>query len=140
VRVHRPKLSAKGEDPRVLYVPFPGTGEHVEMAGQQVFRVAVRKMVEMLEQSCEEVGVRVEDLALIVPHQANTRIIESIRQKIRLPPERMFNHIREYGNTSSNTIPLALQQVLPRLAKGDRVGLCAFGGGFTFGAAIVDVL
>ncbi len=139
VRLHRPVLSAKGEEPKVLFVPFPGRG-CVEMEGQQVFRVAVRRMVEMLERACDEAGIRVDDLALVVPHQANNRIIESIRQRIKLPPERMFNHIRKYGNTSSNTIPLALQQALPDQAHGARVGLCAFGGGFTFGAAILDVL
>ncbi len=140
VRVHRPHLSAKGEAPEVLSVPFPGSGAYVRMEGQQVFRVAVRKMVGMLEQACAAAGVEVDDLAMIVPHQANTRIIESIRQKIRVPPERMFNHIRTHGNTSSNTIPLALEQVLPKRKPGERVGLCAFGGGFTFGAAILDVL
>ncbi|MDZ4198838.1 MAG: 3-oxoacyl-[acyl-carrier-protein] synthase III C-terminal domain-containing protein, partial [Kiritimatiellia bacterium] len=56
------------------------------------------------------------------------------------PPERMFNHIREYANTSSNTIPLALQIVLKSRVAGDQVGLCAFGGGFTFGAGILDVI
>lgn len=137
-RIHRPVLSAMGEPPEVLYVPFPGTGECVRMEGQQVFRVAVRKMVEMLENACREAGIEVDDLSLIVPHQANTRIIEAIRQKIRIPPERMFNHIRRFGNTSSNTIPLALQEVLPTQMPGARIGLCAFGGGFTFGAAILD--
>ncbi len=137
-RIHRPVLSAMGEPPEVLYVPFPGSGDCVRMEGQQVFRVAVRKMVEMLEGACRETGIEVADLAMIVPHQANTRIIEAIRQKIRVPPERMFNHIRRFGNTSSNTIPLALQEVLPEQTPGARIGLCAFGGGFTFGAAILD--
>ena len=137
-RIHRPVLSAMGEPPEVLYVPFPGSGECVRMEGQQVFRVAVRKMVEMLDSACREAGIEVSDLAAIVPHQANTRIIEAIRQKIRVPPERMFNHIRRFGNTSSNTIPLALQEVLPGQTPGARIGLCAFGGGFTFGAAILD--
>jgi 3-oxoacyl-[acyl-carrier-protein] synthase III len=102
--------------------------------------VAVRKMIEMLEQACAEAGIGVEDLAMVVPHQANTRIIEAIRAKIGIAPEKMFDHIRNFGNTSSNTIPLALQEVIPAQARGARLGLCAFGGGFTFGAAILDVL
>ncbi len=138
--VHRPVLSAMGEPPEVLYVPFPGSGDCVRMEGQQVFRVAVRKMIEMLERACAEAGVGVEDLSMIVPHQANTRIIDAIRQKIKIPPERMFNHIQRFGNTSSNTIPLALREVLPGQSSGARIGLCAFGGGFTFGAAILDRL
>ncbi len=137
-RVWRPVLSALGEPPETLYVPFSGVGECVRMAGQSVFRVAVRRMIEMLERACEEAGITVEDLAMIVPHQANTRIIDAIREKINVPKERMFNHIRQYGNTSSNTIPLALQEVLPGQAPGARIGLCAFGGGFTFGAGILE--
>ena len=137
-RVRRPVLSAMGEAPETLYVPFPGTGEYLRMAGQPVFRVAVRKMVEMLERACEEAGVAVADLAMIVPHQANTRIIDAIRQKIHIPAARMFNHIGRFGNTSSNTIPLALREVLPGQPSGARIGLCAFGGGFTFGAAILE--
>ena len=140
VRIHRPSLSAKGEDERTLFVPCLGTGQHVHMEGQPVFRVAVRKMIEMLEQACAEAGIGVEDLAMVVPHQANTRIIEAIRAKIGIAPEKMFDHIRNFGNTSSNTIPLALQEVIPAQARGARLGLCAFGGGFTFGAAILDVL
>jgi 2-oxoisovalerate dehydrogenase E1 component len=139
-RIHRPVLSAKGEDASILYVPFPGAREHLQMSGQQVFRVAVRKMIDMLEQACQQANLSVDDLAMVVPHQANTRIIEAIREKIKLPPERMFNHIREYANTSSNTIPLALQTVLAKQPAGARIGLCAFGGGFTFGAGILERL
>lgn len=139
-RIHRPVLSAKGEDESILYVPFPGKQKFLQMSGQQVFRVAVRKMIDMLEQACQQAELGVSDLAMVVPHQANTRIIEAIREKIKLPPERMFNHIREYGNTSSNTIPLALQTVLAHQPSGARIGLCAFGGGFTFGAGILERL
>ena len=138
--IHRPVLSAKGEDASILYVPFPGAKDHLQMSGQQVFRVAVRKMIDMLEQACNQADLKVSDLAMVVPHQANTRIIEAIREKIKLPPERMFNHIREYANTSSNTIPLALQTVLAEQPSGARIGLCAFGGGFTFGAGILERL
>jgi 2-oxoisovalerate dehydrogenase E1 component len=139
-RLHRPVLSAKGEPDHVLYVPAIRSGERVQMEGQQVFRVAIRRMIQMLEFACAESGIAVEDLSMIVPHQANTRIIDAIRQKIRAPEERMFNNIRLYGNTSSNTIPFALQGVLPARKPGDKIGLCAFGGGFTFGAAILERL
>ncbi len=140
VRLHRPVLSAVGEDPRTLYVPVPNSGEWLRMDGQRVFRIAVRKMIQVLELASREAGVDVGDLAMIVPHQANTRIIEAIRQKIKVPPEKMFDHLQSYGNTSSNTIPMALREVLSAQPRGARLGLCAFGGGFTFGAAILDVL
>lgn len=139
-RVHRPVLSAMGVDEHVLRVPFMGTGEYVNMEGQQVFRVAVRKMVDMLERACRAENVTLEDLDMIVPHQANHRIIEAARKMIKFPKERVFNQMWEYGNTSSNTIPLALHTVIPNQQPGDKVGLSAFGGGYTFGGAILEVL
>ncbi len=138
VHLLRPVCSARGEEPRVLSVPLMYSGQHVHMEGQQVFRTAVRKMIVMLEGACEAAGLELADLAITIPHQANERIIEAIRQKIGVPPERMFNHIRRFGNTSSNTLPLALREVLPDQRPGAHVGLVAFGGGFTFGAAILE--
>jgi 3-oxoacyl-[acyl-carrier-protein] synthase III len=82
----------------------------------------------------------VEDLDMIVPHQANERIIEAIRKSIKFPTEKVFYYIREYGNTSSNTIPLSLEALMQRQKTGDRVGMTAFGGGFTFAAGMLEVL
>ncbi|MEN7973098.1 MAG: thiamine pyrophosphate-dependent enzyme, partial [Verrucomicrobiota bacterium] len=103
VKLSRPFLSATGVDKKVLYVPNMGSGEVVEMEGLTVFKLAVRKMIDMLDNACRERSISVEDLDMIVPHQANERIIEAIRKTIHCPPEKMFNHIRKYGNTSSNT-------------------------------------
>jgi len=75
---------------------------------------------------------------MIVPHQANERIIEAIRKTIKCPPEKMFNHIGKYANTSSNTIPFALAELMPETEPGAIIGLTAFGGGFTFGAAVIE--
>ncbi|MDH3982201.1 MAG: thiamine pyrophosphate-dependent enzyme, partial [Kiritimatiellaceae bacterium] len=113
VKLNRPFLSATGVEDKVLYVPNMGSGEVIEMEGLTVFKLAVRKMIDMLDNACEERGVTVEDLQYIVPHQANERIIEAIRKTIKCPPEKMFNHIRKYGNTSSNTIPIALCELVP---------------------------
>jgi 3-oxoacyl-[acyl-carrier-protein] synthase-3 len=74
----------------------------------------------------------------VVPHQANGRIIEAMRMRLKLPPERIWNEIRQVGNTSSSSIPLALDTILHRKAPGSRIGLCAFGAGFTFGGAILE--
>ena len=82
--------------------------------------------------------ISVGALDKIVPHQANERIIEAIRKTIHCPPEKMFNHIRKYANTSSNTIPFALAELMPEMKEGALIGLTAFGGGFTFGAAVVE--
>ena len=138
VKLNRPFLSATGVDEKVLYVPNMGSGELIEMEGLTVFKLAVRKMIDMLDNACEERGITVEDLEYIVPHQANERIIEAIRKTLHCRPEKMFNHIRKYGNTSSNTIPIALTELVPTLETDALVGLTAFGGGFTFGAAVIE--
>lgn len=138
MKLNRPVLSATGVEDKVLYVPNMKSGEFVEMEGLTVFKLAVRKMIDMLDDACTERGITVDDLNKIVPHQANARIIEAIQKKIRCPDEKMFNHIHKYGNTSSNTIPIALCELAPELGGGALVGLTAFGGGFTFGAAVIE--
>ncbi len=138
MKLNRPFLSATGVEQKVLYVPNMGSGEVIEMEGLTVFKLAVRKMIDVLDSACQERGIPLEALDKVVPHQANERIIEAIRKTIKFPPEKMFNHIRKYGNTSSNTIPIALSELVPTLGKDTKVGLTAFGGGFTFGAAVVE--
>ena len=138
VLINRPVLSATGVDEKVLYVPHMGSGQVIEMEGLTVFKLAVRKMIDMLAEACEMRGIAVDALDMIVPHQANERIIEAIRKTIHCPPEKMFNHIRKYANTSSNTIPFAMVELMPQMKKDALVGLTAFGGGFTFGAAVIE--
>ena len=138
VRVNRPVLSATGVDQKVLFVPHMSSSEKIEMEGLTVFKLAVRKMIDMLAEACAVRGITVEELEKIVPHQANERIIEAIRKAIHCPPEKMFNHISKYANTSSNTIPFALVELMPQMQKGALIGLTAFGGGFTFGAAVIE--
>jgi 2-oxoisovalerate dehydrogenase E1 component len=140
-RVRRPVLSAKGESGDYLRVPS-GTEDKIFMDGQKVFVEAVRGMMLMLNAACAEAGTSPEKLDLIIPHQANQRIINAIRQKLKIPEERMFSNIRNLGNTSSNTIPLCLETVLDegRPPAGRRIGLTAFGGGFTFGGAVLELL
>jgi 2-oxoisovalerate dehydrogenase E1 component len=134
-RLYRPELAAKGEDGSTLSVPLLHDG-YIQMKGKKVFSEAVRSMVASLNRICERVGIRVDDLSLVVPHQANQRIIDAIQSRINV---RVFSNIHRYGNTSSSSIPLCLNDVLPASKKGDRLGLCAFGGGFTFGASILEM-
>ena len=138
VLLNRPVLSATGVDSKVLYVPNMGGTEHIEMEGLTVFKLAVKKMIDMLAEACDRHGIPVSELDYIVPHQANERIIEAIRKTIKCPPEKMFNHIGKYANTSSNTIPFALAELMPQQPSGAHIGLTAFGGGFTFGAAVIE--
>ena len=136
--INRPVLSAKGVEDKILYVPNMGGEEKIEMEGLTVFKIAIKKMINMLDDACKARGIAVDELDKIVPHQANERIIEAIRKTIHCPPEKMFNHIRKYGNTSSNTIPIALTELMPKTPAGSKIGLTAFGGGFTFGAAVIE--
>lgn len=133
-RLYRPELSAKGEDGSTLSVPFLYDG-YIQMKGRKVFTEAVRTMVASLNRVCQREGIQVDDLKMVVPHQANQRIIDAIQNRIGV---QVFSNIRTYGNTSSSSIPLCLHDVLPSATKGDRLGLCAFGGGFTFGASILE--
>ena len=136
--INRPVLSAKGVEDKILYVPNMGGEEKIEMEGLTVFKIAIKKMINMLDDACARRGIAVDELDMIVPHQANERIIEAIRRTIHCPPEKMFNHIGKYANTSSNTIPLALAELMPETKAGSKIGLTAFGGGFTFGAAVIE--
>lgn len=140
VRIRRPVLSALGSEEDVLFVPSLKSKEVVRMDGRQVFRIAVRKMIDMLGRACAESGLSLDELSMIVPHQANERIIEAIRKAIKFPTEKVFYYIRDVGNTSSNTIPLSLEALLQHRHSGDLIGLTAFGGGFTFGAGILEII
>jgi 3-oxoacyl-[acyl-carrier-protein] synthase-3 len=77
----------------------------------------------------------VSDLRWVAPHQANGRILDAIAGRVGVP---VYSNIQHYGNTSSSSIPLCLSELAPQLHPGDRLGLCAFGGGFTFGAGLVE--
>lgn len=135
-RLIRPELAAKGEDGSTLSVPFRHGG-HIHMRGQKVFSEAVRAMVSSLTRLCEHQGLRVKDLQMVVPHQANQRIIDAVQSRIETT---VYSNIRFNGNTSSSSIPLCLADVLETSVSGDRLGLCAFGGGFTFGAGILEII
>lgn len=136
-RLHRPVLSARGEDGTILHHgrrPDP----NVNMDGLKVFPMAVRQLIALLKEACAEGRIRVEDLDYIVPHQANGRILDAVDQRLKLPKGRLVNRVRNSGNTSSSTIPLVLEELLREGASG-KAGLCAFGGGFTFGAAVLEI-
>jgi 2-oxoisovalerate dehydrogenase E1 component len=134
MRLMRPELSARGEDGSVLSVPFPTLG-HIQMQGRRVFSEAVRTMLSSLNRVCDRQEMSLEDLSMVVPHQANGRIIEAMRNRVNV---NVYNNIRHHGNTSSSSIPLCLIDVLPQLQPKERIALCAFGGGFTFGAALLE--
>lgn len=109
--------------------------EHfVYQEGQAVFKVAVSKMADVSVEIMEKHGLRSEDIAWLVPHQANMRIIEAVARRMGLEKEKVMINIERYGNTTAATIPLCLWEWEPVLKKGDNIILSAFGGGFTWGA------
>lgn len=109
------------------------------MVGREVFRNAVTRMPEATVESLEANGLKIEDVDLLIAHQANARISEGVRRKLGIPPERMYNTIERYGNTTAASIPIALAEAVRggRLEEGDLLSLVAFGSGFTWGSALV---
>ncbi len=125
------------------YFPFderlPKDEYYIKMQGREVFKIAVRMMEKLASEILERNNLKPQDLALLIPHQANMRIIEYLREKLELPPERVFINIQRYGNTSAASIPIALYEAERegRIKKGDIVLLVAFGGGFTFASVLL---
>ena len=112
----------------------------IRMRGRELFRVAVRGMEDSLRAALDSAGLSPSDLELLIPHQANQRIIDAVRERLDVPAERVIANIDRYGNTSSASIPITLDEVVRagRLKLGDRVGFVAFGGGITWGASVAS--
>jgi 3-oxoacyl-[acyl-carrier-protein] synthase-3 len=113
-------------------------GHYIKMRGRELFKVAVRGMEESLRFVLGEAGITPEDLDLVIPHQANQRIIDAMRERLGIPPDKVILNIDRYGNTSSASIPISLDEVVRsgRLKPGANVGFVAFGGGVTWGASV----
>jgi 2-oxoisovalerate dehydrogenase E1 component len=131
----QPTIAGAPESGELLSVPRAGEG-YIKMNGREVFADAVRAMSATLTSACAAEGISMDDIDLMVPHQANQRIIDAIARRSGRPAHSI---IRNLGNTSSSTIPLALMDALPTTKPGDRLGLVAFGGGITYAAAIATV-
>lgn len=115
-------------------------GDHlVKMAGKEVYRHAVRSMAEASQKALENAGILGEDVDLLIPHQANIRIIESTARHAGIPMDKVFVNVDRYGNMSSATIPVALDEALEQgiLQEGMNVLTVAFGAGFTWGAVVI---
>ena len=145
------KLGADGSNYDVLLMPgggcvTPASAQSVidrqhflKMRGKEVFKLAVRVMSQAATEILEQNGVTPDQLACVIPHQANMRIIESLSSRLEIPIERFFLNLDKYGNTSAASIPIALDEAkrAGRLQKGDLLLLVAFGAGLTWGAALL---
>jgi 3-oxoacyl-[acyl-carrier-protein] synthase III len=144
-------MKSDGELGEVLEVPAGGSAmpidetalrmhsNKIQMRGKELYRVAVRTMEESLREALAGAGVTADELKLIIPHQANQRIIDAVRERLGLPAEKMVLNIDRYGNTSSASIPISLDEVVRagRVAPGDHIAFVAFGGGVTWGASVM---
>lgn len=110
---------------------------YVYQEGKTVFKFAVTNMADVSAEIMERNKLQSEDIAWLVPHQANLRIISATSERMGLPDEKVMINIQKYGNTTAGTIPLCLWEYEKKLKKGDNIVLAAFGGGFTWGATYV---
>lgn len=114
--------------------------DFVYMDGREVFKFATKKIVSSVTRVLEQAGLTPEDIKYYVPHQANARIVEVAAKKLGLPYDRFYVNIEHYGNTSAASIPIALNELNEKglLQKGDKVILCGFGGGLTWGTILLQ--
>lgn len=143
------RIHSDGRKWELLYVPGsipPSPFEHkdapqpyLKMNGNETFRVAVRTMESAIKEVLAESGLTSEDITLLIPHQANRRIIKAARERLGLGEERVYLNMDRYGNTSAASIPIALDEVARSgaLKKNDIIVFVAFGGGLTWGSTAV---
>ena len=144
-------LHSDGSLWELLYMPGGGSANpssyetvdkrmhYIKMAGNQLFKVAVRALADVSQEALKFNGLKSEDIDIMIPHQANTRIIEAAAKLIGFPMEKVFLNIEKYGNTSSATIPIAMDEVQRegKVKAGDLMLLCSFGTGVTWGSAVI---
>jgi 3-oxoacyl-[acyl-carrier-protein] synthase-3 len=125
--------------PRVQAQMIDSAAVYPRMEGQKVFKHAVVRMPEVMREALDANGLSAKDLKLDVAHQANLRISQMVQRSLDLPDDRVFNNIQRYGNTTAASIPIALAEGVEArgIRRGDLVGLCAFGAGFTWASALV---
>ena len=116
-----------------------GLPPYVKMQGNETFKVAVRTIISTCEEALKSASLKASDISLLIPHQANLRIISAAAQKLNLTDDQVFINIGKYGNTSAGSIPLALDEAVRsgRIKEGDLILFVAFGGGLTWGSTIV---
>lgn len=144
-------LGSDGSQAELLMLPAGGSklpasletiesrSHFIKLKGKEVFKLAVNNMINVITKAAAENDMQVEDIDLIIPHQSNIRIIESALERLKLPREKAYINIDRYGNTSSASIPIAIDEIDKgnMLKSGDTVLLVAFGGGLTWSSSII---
>lgn len=144
-------LSGDGSLANLLHIPIGGSrtpltpenihqrAHFIQMKGSEVFKSAVRSMGDAAQKVIEMGGIASQEVDLLIPHQANIRIIEATAKRIKLPMDKVYVNIDRYGNTSSASVPIALDEARKngKIKDGSKVVLVAFGAGFTWGSALI---
>jgi 3-oxoacyl-[acyl-carrier-protein] synthase-3 len=144
-------LSGDGSLANLLHIPVGGSKtpltkdnfdlgqQYISMQGSEVFKSAVRAMEDAAGHIIQKVGLAPEDIDLLIPHQANIRIIEALTKRLKLPAEKVYVNIDRYGNTSAASVPIAMDEARKKglIKEGSTTVLVAFGAGFTWGSAVI---
>lgn len=147
------KISADGSAGDLLHMPGGGSrmpaseqslkdrAHFLKMKGNDVFKVAVKMMESSTIEALEKAGISNEDIDLFIPHQANSRILEALRKRLGVPSDKIYSNLEKYGNTSSASVPIALDEAIRsgKAKKGDTILFSVFGAGFTWGSAVVKL-
>ena len=146
------ELGSKGEIYDILTAGYTGCTNafndvdkddelwYVNMNGREVFKFATKAVVQSVNRVIQKSGIDKEELKCIIPHQANSRIVEVISHKSKIPYEKFYLNMSEYGNTSSASVPIALNEMIEsgKIERGDKILLTGFGGGMTWGTMIIS--
>ncbi len=130
---------ASARFPRITHEDLDEGRHYARMEGREVFKHAVVRMPQSVRAALEANDLAVEDIDLLIPHQANQRITEAVGKGLGIPPEKVFSNIQRYGNTTAGTIPICIAESVQmgRLNRGDLLMLTAFGSGFTWASAAI---
>ena len=145
------KIRSDGRYEEQLYAPGGGTklgtthetidnrDHFFKMKGNELFKIAVRSMTEISKEMLDKAGYTIDDVDLVIPHQANQRITDAVASRLGVPEEKIYSNIAEHGNTSSASIPIALDECIEagKIKEGDLVLLTSFGGGVTWGGTLI---
>jgi 3-oxoacyl-[acyl-carrier-protein] synthase-3 len=145
------RIQSDGDYAEFLYTPGGGTKypasvemvegrlQYIKMRGNELFKVAVRNMGEIARQVLDDLKMSASDIDLFIPHQANQRITDAVADRLDIPSTKIYSNISRVGNTSSASIPIALDECVRagRVKPGDTIMMASFGAGVTFGAAVL---
>jgi len=121
-------------------IPFDVNRSTIKMDGKEIFKFAVNVMIQSIDELLKIADLKIEDIKYIIPHQANTRIIDFTAKKLGVPESKFYVNIDKYGNTSAASVAIALDEMSRKgmIEKGDKILLVAFGGGLTYGGTIIQ--